>query len=88
MSGEFGERDGLGPSASPKTRAFCASNVMTVPDPDFHSYTVAMAELVGLDLAPDELEPVVAQIERVAQLVEQLPRQDDDALTMAPKFRP
>jgi hypothetical protein len=61
---------------------------VAVPDPDFHSYTVAMAELVGIDLAPSEIEPVAAQIERVAQLVQQLPRQDDEASTMAPKFRP
>jgi Asp-tRNA(Asn)/Glu-tRNA(Gln) amidotransferase C subunit len=47
-----------------------------------------MAELLGIDLEPDEIEPVATQIERVAELVDRLPRLDDDALTMAPRFRP
>jgi|TARA_B110000037_G_C16931772_1_gene428905 Asp-tRNA(Asn)/Glu-tRNA(Gln) amidotransferase C subunit len=59
-----------------------------VPDFDIRRYTVAMAELLGIDLEPDEIEPVATQIERVAELVDRLPRLDDDALTMAPRFRP
>lgn len=57
-------------------------------DPDFRRYTIAMAELLGIQLEEEEIEPVVAQLERVAQLVDHLPRQDDDASTMAPTFRP
>ncbi len=59
-----------------------------VSDFNIRRYTVAMAEMLSLDLEPDEIEPVAAQIERVAQLVDRLPRLDDDALTMAPRFRP
>ncbi|MFT4597455.1 MAG: Asp-tRNA(Asn)/Glu-tRNA(Gln) amidotransferase C subunit [Paracrocinitomix sp.] len=59
-----------------------------MPDFDIRRYTVAMAELLGIDLEPDEIEPVATQIERVAELVDRLPRLDDDALTMAPRFRP
>lgn len=56
--------------------------------PDLRRYTVIMAELLGIDLDSEEIEPVVAQLERVAQLVDHLPRQADDASTMAPRFRP
>ena len=47
-----------------------------------------MAEMLGIDLEPDEIDPVADQIERVGQLVSRLPRQVDDALTVAPRFRP
>ena len=57
-------------------------------DPDVRRYTVVMAEMLGIDLGSDEIEPVAAQIERIAQLVDGLPRQHDDAVTMAPRFRP
>ncbi len=57
-------------------------------DFDVRSYTVAMAEMLGIDLEPDEIDPVADQIERVGQLVSRLPRQVDDALTVAPRFRP
>jgi len=59
-----------------------------VSDFDVRSYTVAMAEMLGIDLEPDEIDPVADQIERVGQLVSRLPRQVDDALTVAPRFRP
>ncbi|MFB0901357.1 MAG: hypothetical protein QMA93_00675 [Acidimicrobiales bacterium] len=57
-------------------------------DFDVRSYTVAMAEMLGIHLEPDEIDPVADQIERVGQLVSRLPRQVDDALTVAPRFRP
>ena len=57
-------------------------------DFDVRSYTVAMAEMLGIQLEPDEIDPVADQIERVGQLVSRLPRQVDDALTVAPRFRP
>ena len=62
--------------------------MLAVPDPDLRRYTIAMAELLGIALDADEIEPVVAQVERVAELVDRLPRQLDDASTMAPRFRP
>lgn len=52
------------------------------------SYTVLTAKLLGIDLTADEIEPVVEQVARVAGLVDQLDRIDDDAITSAPRFRP
>jgi len=55
---------------------------------DLRAYTLATADLLGIDLAADEIDAVVGQVERVAGLVEKLPHLDDDALTMAPRFEP
>ena len=62
--------------------------MLSVPEPDLRRYTITMAELLGIDLDADEIEPVVAQVERIAELVDRLPRQVDDASTVAPRFRP
>ena len=55
---------------------------------DLRAYTIATAELLGIDLSDDEIEPVRAQVERVARLVDQLPRVDDDSITSLPRFEP
>lgn len=55
---------------------------------DFRTYTIETARLLGIDLADDEIEPVAEQVARVAGLVDQLDRIEDDASTAAPWFRP
>ena len=55
---------------------------------DLSAYTVATAELLGIELAADELDAVIGQVERVAELVDQLPRLEDDTITMTPRFEP
>lgn len=55
---------------------------------EFRSYTLATAKVLGIELDDDEIDPVATQVERVALLVEQLPRVEDDESTMAPRFRP
>jgi hypothetical protein len=55
---------------------------------DLRNYTLAAAGLLGIELDDDEIDPVTAQVERVAGLVDRLPRVEDDAATMAPRFRP
>ena len=55
---------------------------------DLRTYTVVAAGLLGIELDQDEIDPVVAQVERVARLVDALPRVPDDAATMAPRFTP
>ena len=55
---------------------------------DLRDYTLRMAELLGIDLDEGEISPVADQVERVAQLVDQLPRVDDDAITSTPRFEP
>ncbi len=57
-------------------------------DDGLRAYTLATARLLGIDLAADEIDPVVEQVARVAGLVELLDRVDDDAVTAAPRFRP
>lgn len=58
------------------------------PDRDLlRSHTITTAKLLGIDLAEDEIEPVLEQVVRVAGLVEQLDRIDDDRITPAPRFR-
>ena len=47
---------------------------------DLRDYTLRMAELLGIDLDEGEISTVADQVERVAQLVDQLPRVDDDAI--------
>ncbi|MCP5029436.1 MAG: hypothetical protein GY929_24455 [Actinomycetia bacterium] len=56
-------------------------------DDEARAYTVLTAGLLGIDLADDEIEPVAAQVARVAALVDQLERIDDDRVTAAPRFR-
>lgn len=56
-------------------------------DDEIRAYTVLTARLLGIDLADDEIEPVTAQVARVATLVDQLDRIDDDTVTAAPRFR-
>ncbi len=57
------------------------------PTEDFRAYTVLTAKLLGIHLEEDEIEPVTEQVARVASLVEQLDRIDDDDITPAPRFR-
>jgi len=61
---------------------------MSEPDRDLlRSHTITTAELLGIDLAEEEIEPVLEQVVRVAGLVAQLDRIDDDRITPAPRFR-
>lgn len=61
---------------------------MSEPDRDLlRTHTVTTAELLGIELAEDEIEPVLEQVVRVAGLVDQLERIDDDRITQAPRFR-
>lgn len=53
---------------------------------DFRQYTVLTAKLLGIHLDDDEIDPVTAQVARVAELVEQLDRINDDTQTSAPRF--
>ena len=48
---------------------------MVTADQDLRAYTVAMAQLLGIELDDDEIDPVVTQVERVGDLVSRLPRQ-------------
>ncbi len=57
-------------------------------DGDLRAYTLATAGLLGIELAPEEVDDVVGQVERVAGLVDKLPHLEDDSLTMAPRFEP
>lgn len=55
---------------------------------DLATYTRAIAEALGIELDSEEFEAVLGQVERVADLVDRLPRVEDDAVTMAPRFEP
>lgn len=57
-------------------------------DDELRTYTLSTAKLLGIDLADDEIDPVVEQVSRVAGLVDNLSRVLDDASTSAPRFQP